>query len=134
SSPSSCSSLRSRSSWSSGSTSSSSMASSTNSASFPISSGVASSVFTMASLGSLLFFHASDGRRRPGRRRQPRPRSGRHDAGVNMETVKRIAPIFPVRDLGVSLAHYGRLGFATREYEVGGYGFLTLDGVEIHLG
>ena len=51
-----------------------------------------------------------------------------------METVKRIAPIFPVRDLGVSLAHYGRLGFATREYEVGGYGFLTLDGVEIHLG
>jgi hypothetical protein len=49
-------------------------------------------------------------------------------------TVKRIAPIFPVIDLGASLAHYARLGFATREYEGGGYGFAVLDDVEIHLG
>jgi predicted lactoylglutathione lyase len=33
-----------------------------------------------------------------------------------MGNLKRIAPIFPVRDLSASLAHYQRLGFATREY------------------
>jgi catechol 2,3-dioxygenase-like lactoylglutathione lyase family enzyme len=49
-------------------------------------------------------------------------------------TAKRIAPIFPVRDIAASLAHYARLGFATREYEGGGYGFAYLDEVEIHLG
>jgi hypothetical protein len=48
--------------------------------------------------------------------------------------LKRIAPIFPVRDLDASLAHYRRLGFATREYDGGGYGYATLDGIEIHLG
>lgn len=51
-----------------------------------------------------------------------------------MRTLRRIAPIFAVRDLDVSLAHYQRLGFATRQYEGGGYGFATRDGVEIHLG
>lgn len=51
-----------------------------------------------------------------------------------MATLKRVAPIFPVRDLSASLAHYRRLGFATREYEGGGYGYATRDGVEIHLG
>jgi hypothetical protein len=51
-----------------------------------------------------------------------------------MATLKRVAPIFPVRDLSPSLAHYRRLGFATREYEGGGYGYVTRDGVEIHLG
>jgi hypothetical protein len=48
--------------------------------------------------------------------------------------LKRIAPIFPVRDLSVALEHYHRLGFATRAYEKGGYGFATRDDVEIHLG
>jgi hypothetical protein len=48
--------------------------------------------------------------------------------------LRRIAPVFPVRDLGASLAHYQCLGFATREYEGGGYGYATRDGVEIHLG
>ena len=33
-----------------------------------------------------------------------------------------------------SLAFYARLGFATREYEGGGYGFATRDDVELHLG
>jgi hypothetical protein len=46
----------------------------------------------------------------------------------------RIAPIFPVRDVSAALAHYGRLGFETREYAGCGYGFATLGGVEIHLG
>jgi len=47
---------------------------------------------------------------------------------------KRIAPIFPVRHVSASLEHYRRLGFETRQYEQGGYGFATLDDVEIHLG
>jgi len=47
---------------------------------------------------------------------------------------KRIAPILAVHDLDVALAHYHRLGFATRAYEGGGYGFANRDGVEIHLG
>jgi catechol 2,3-dioxygenase-like lactoylglutathione lyase family enzyme len=51
-----------------------------------------------------------------------------------VSTVQRVAPIFPVRDLRAALAHYQRLGFATREYQGGGYGYATLDGVEIHLG
>jgi catechol 2,3-dioxygenase-like lactoylglutathione lyase family enzyme len=51
-----------------------------------------------------------------------------------MATIRRAAPIFPVRDLVASLAQYRRLGFDAREYEGGGYGFVTRDGVEIHLG
>jgi hypothetical protein len=46
----------------------------------------------------------------------------------------RIAPIFPVRDVGASMAHYERLGFAVRAYARGGYGFASRDGIEIHLG
>ena len=46
----------------------------------------------------------------------------------------RIAPILPVRDLGVALRHYQRLGFTTREYSGGGYGFATWGDVELHLG
>jgi catechol 2,3-dioxygenase-like lactoylglutathione lyase family enzyme len=49
-------------------------------------------------------------------------------------TIKRTAPILPVRDIAASLAHYRRLGFDTREWEGGGYGFATRDGFEIHLG
>jgi hypothetical protein len=51
-----------------------------------------------------------------------------------MSILKRIAPIFPVRDVSVSLQHYGRLGFITREYDKRGYGYVTRDGVELHLG
>jgi hypothetical protein len=50
-----------------------------------------------------------------------------------MRTLKRIAPIFPVQDLDLAMAHYQRLGFATRVYD-SGYGFATRDDVEIHLG
>lgn len=46
---------------------------------------------------------------------------------------KRIAPIFPVRDLSASLNHYRSLGFTTRTYDEG-YGFVELERVEIHLG
>jgi uncharacterized glyoxalase superfamily protein PhnB len=48
--------------------------------------------------------------------------------------IKRVAPGFPVRDLETAFAHYRRLGFATRAYAGGGYGFLTRDDVELHLG
>jgi hypothetical protein len=51
-----------------------------------------------------------------------------------MSSLKRVAPILPVHDLDASLAHYARLGFETRAYEDGDYGFATMDGVEIHLG
>jgi catechol 2,3-dioxygenase-like lactoylglutathione lyase family enzyme len=51
-----------------------------------------------------------------------------------MGTLKQIAPIFAVHDLDAALAHYQRLGFETRAYEGGGYGFATRDGIEIHLG
>jgi predicted enzyme related to lactoylglutathione lyase len=48
--------------------------------------------------------------------------------------LKRIAPIFAIRDLDRAMAHYEQLGFATRAYVGGGYGFATRDGIEIHLG
>jgi len=51
-----------------------------------------------------------------------------------MGSLRRIAPIFAVRDLGVAMAHYERLGFATRVHHGGGYGYATRDGIEIHLG
>ena len=51
-----------------------------------------------------------------------------------MVGVRRIAPIFPVRDLTASLPHYQKLGFATREYAGGGYGYAVRDDVELHLG
>jgi Glyoxalase/Bleomycin resistance protein/Dioxygenase superfamily len=51
-----------------------------------------------------------------------------------MATIRRAAPIFAVRDLNTSMAHYQRMGFATRAYEGGGYGFATRDRAEIHLG
>jgi uncharacterized glyoxalase superfamily protein PhnB len=49
-------------------------------------------------------------------------------------TLKRIAPIFPVHDLDAAMAHYQQLGFATRVYAGGGYGYATREGIEIHLG
>jgi hypothetical protein len=51
-----------------------------------------------------------------------------------MIAAKGVAPIFPVRELAVALAHYARRGFATHPYEGGGYGFARLGGCEIHLG
>ena len=51
-----------------------------------------------------------------------------------MGTLNRIAPVFGVRDLSASLAHYRRLGFATTEYAGGGYGYAKRDAIEIHLG
>ena len=50
-------------------------------------------------------------------------------------TSTRIAPIFGVRDVAAALEFYAGLGFATRAY--GGdaeYGFVTFDGIELHLG
>lgn len=50
----------------------------------------------------------------------------------------RIAPVIPVRDVRVALAHYEALGFSAESYqeidEQGPvYGFLNRDSVEIHL-
>jgi predicted enzyme related to lactoylglutathione lyase len=45
----------------------------------------------------------------------------------------RVAPIFPVSDLAAALSYYRGLGFGTREWRGGGYGYLTFDGAEIHL-
>jgi catechol 2,3-dioxygenase-like lactoylglutathione lyase family enzyme len=50
-----------------------------------------------------------------------------------MATLRRIAPIFSVRNLGVALEFYQRLGFAVRTWDEG-YGFATRDGLELHLG
>jgi len=47
---------------------------------------------------------------------------------------QQIAPIFPVRDVDAALAYYARLGFRTRKYPGGNYGFAVTDDVEIHLG
>jgi hypothetical protein len=66
---------------------------------------------------------------------------GREDGGqadvfryrLLMATIRRAAPIFPVRNLSASLTQYRRLGFDTSDYEGGGYGFVTRDGIEIHL-
>ena len=51
-----------------------------------------------------------------------------------MPILHGIAPCFSVRDVAAALAFYDRLGFATRVYEHGGYGYATLGAVEIHLG
>jgi len=50
-----------------------------------------------------------------------------------MATIRRIAPVFPVSDLHAAFAHYRLIGFDVREYEGGGYGYATRDGIEIHL-
>jgi uncharacterized glyoxalase superfamily protein PhnB len=50
-----------------------------------------------------------------------------------VDAVRRIVPIFPVSDVEQAFEHYRRLGFATRAYEGGGYGYLTRGDVEIHL-
>ena len=46
----------------------------------------------------------------------------------------RVAPIFPVSDLDAALVYYRGLGFGARRWHGGGYGFVTFDGAEIHLG
>ena len=46
----------------------------------------------------------------------------------------RVAPIFPVSNLVAALAYYHGLGFGVRHWHSGGYGFVTFDGAEIHLG
>ena len=51
-----------------------------------------------------------------------------------MAQATRIAPILPVQDVVRSLAHYERMGFQTRTYHTGDYGFASRDGIEIHLG
>lgn len=56
--------------------------------------------------------------------------TGIWDAG----TMKRIAPIFAVRDVAAAMTFYERLGFAVRRFPGAEYGFATRGDVEIHLG
>jgi hypothetical protein len=42
-----------------------------------------------------------------------------------MAQLRRVAPILPVRDLQRALSHYEQMGFETRVYERGGYGFAS---------
>jgi hypothetical protein len=56
---------------------------------------------------------------------QPRPATGTH--------VNRFAAVLPVRDLAKALEHYARLGFATRAYSGGGYGYAERDQLNLHL-
>ena len=54
--------------------------------------------------------------------------------GLAGRQLRRFCPIFPVRDLEASLAHYASLGFRTEPYEEGEfYGFANRDGVGLHL-
>jgi len=46
----------------------------------------------------------------------------------------RVSPIFPVSNLLASLEYYRGLGFGVRHWHSGAYGFISYDGVEIHLG
>ena len=46
----------------------------------------------------------------------------------------RVAPIFPVSNLVAALAYYRGLGFGVRHWHSGGYGYVTFEGAEIHLG
>jgi catechol 2,3-dioxygenase-like lactoylglutathione lyase family enzyme len=46
----------------------------------------------------------------------------------------RVAPVFPVSDLTAALAYYRGLGFRARAWSGGGYGFVTFEDAEIHLG
>lgn len=68
------------------------------------------------------------------------PRAGRRSSSstalrsLRGPTMERIAPIFAVRDLAVAMNFYERLGFAVRRYPVGGYGFASRRGIDIHLG
>jgi predicted enzyme related to lactoylglutathione lyase len=39
-----------------------------------------------------------------------------------------------VSDLDSALSYYGRLGFGTRAWRGGGYGFVTFEDAEFHLG
>jgi len=57
----------------------------------------------------------------------------RHELGEGVSLRNWVVP--PCRDeVHEHDPHYASLGFTTRAYEGGGYGFATCDGVEIHLG
>jgi hypothetical protein len=47
---------------------------------------------------------------------------------------QRLAPVLPVRDIALAMAHYRKLGFEVRAYEgPDPYAFAERDGVELHL-
>jgi hypothetical protein len=48
--------------------------------------------------------------------------------------LRRAIPILATTDVARALRHYRALGFEADTWEGGGYGFLSRDGVELHLG
>lgn len=48
--------------------------------------------------------------------------------------LQRATPILVTADISRALAHYRALGFETEEWAGGGYGFISRDGVELHIG
>ena len=50
-----------------------------------------------------------------------------------LDPPKRVAPIFPVRDLGSAVDHYRALGFAVETYDGAPYAYARWGEVEIHL-
>jgi hypothetical protein len=77
--------------------------------------GMRSGLIALAEIKAIAI-ESGAGRRRPGRE------------------LRRVCPIFPVRDLAAALRHYGSLGFVTSADGDGSeYGFATRDGIEIHL-
>ena len=51
-----------------------------------------------------------------------------------MTAFRRLSPVFPVRDMGLAVEHYEKLGFTVRLYDgPDAYAFAERDGIEIHL-
>jgi len=55
------------------------------------------------------------------------------DAMLVRSVFQSAAAVLPVSDLRAALDRYRRLGFEISEYEGGGYGYATRDGVQLHL-
>ena len=48
-------------------------------------------------------------------------------------TFRRLAPVFPVRNIELAVEHYRKLGFTVRRYEgTDPYAFAERDGIELH--
>jgi len=51
-----------------------------------------------------------------------------------MASLTEIIPIFPVRDMGISVEHYRKLGFDVEQYDGGeSYAYCRRGSIEIHL-
>lgn len=54
--------------------------------------------------------------------------------GGSSASFSSVAPVLPVNDVDVALAHYAKLGFTVRRYEgAAHYGYASRDGVDLHV-